>query len=205
MHIYAMLFLIGVLGLLAQTLLGMAGPHGGGGHGHAHGAHSHAGHHGGHGRAGQGRGQSGGSRLGELLLSLLSPLTLFSLCVGVGATGLILRPYHISDILRGALSLGGGLLFYALLIKPMWGLIFRFASTPAGALEGTIAGVAEALSRFDASGKGLVRLTIDGQIVRILAFLEPDERGQADLVKPGDTLTVVSVDGHANTCRVTRL
>jgi hypothetical protein len=200
MHIYAMLFLIGVLGLLAQTLLGMAGPHGAGSHGHAHAGHSHAGHHGGH-----GRGQSGGSRFGELLLSVLSPLTLFSLCVGVGATGLILRPYHLADIVRTSLSLLGGLVFYVLLIKPIWGLIFQFASTPAGALEGTVAGVAEALSRFDASGKGLVRLTIDGQIVRVLAFLEPDERGQADLVKPGDTLTVVSVDGHANTCRVTRL
>ena len=151
------------------------------------------------------RGQSGSSRFGELMLSLLSPLTVFSLCVGVGATGLILRPYHVSDIMRGSLSLAGGLLFYTLIIKPIWGLIFRFASTPAGALESTVAGVAEALSRFDASGKGLVRLTIDGQIVRVLAFLEPDERGDADLVKPGDTLTVVSVDGHANTCRVARL
>ena len=205
-HIYAILFLIGVLGLLAQTMLGVAGSHGGhAGHSHAGHSHGHAGH--GHGRAAtpQARGQNAGGRLGDLLLSVLSPVTLFSLCVGVGATGLLLRPLHLADIVRAPLSVLGGLLFYGLLIRPLWGLIFQFASTPARALEGSVAGVAEALSRFDAGGKGLVRLTVDGQIVRVLAYLEPDERGEAVLVQPGDTLTVVSVDGHANTCRVARL
>ena len=140
-----------------------------------------------------------------MLLTVLSPLTLFSLCVGVGATGLLLRPLHLANLVWVPLSLLGGLLFYGLIVRPLWGLIFRFASTPATALEGTIAGAAEALSRFDAMGKGLVRLTVDGQIVRILAYLETDERGEAALVKPGDSLTVISVDGHANTCRVSRL
>ena len=203
-HIYSVLFLIGTLGLLAQVLLGGAGSHG---HshahaGHSHGAHGHAGHHGGRASA---RGRGGGSRWGEMLLQALSPLTLFSLCVGVGASGLLLRPLHLADMIRAPLSLLGGLLFYGLLIKPIWGLIFRFASTPATALEGTVAGVAEALSHFDVQGKGLVRLTVDGQIVRTLAYLEADERGEADQVHPGDTLTVISVDGHTNTCRVTRL
>ncbi len=205
-HVYAMLFLIGALGLLAQTLLGVAGSHGGHGHGgHAHGGHSHD--HAGHGKTAtpQSRGQSGSSRVGEMLLTVLSPLTLFSLCLGVGATGLMLRPLHLADLVRVPLSLLGGLLFYSLLIRPVWGLIFRFASTPAQALEGAVASVAEALTRFDAGGKGLVRLTVDGQIVRILAYLETDERGDAPLVRPGDNLTVVSVDGHTNSCRVTRL
>ena len=218
-HIYTMLFLIGVLGLLAQTLLGMAGTHGGhghGGHGHAHAGHTHAGHghgahgqtghhHAGHGQARGAQGQGGGNRVGETLLALLSPLTFFSLCIGIGATGLLLKPLHLAALLGAVLSLLGGLLFYGVIIKPVWGLIFQFASTPAGALEGTVAGVAEALTRFDASGKGLVRLNVDGQIVRVLAYLEPDERGEAVLVKPGDTLTVISVDGRANTCRVARL
>ena len=93
-------------------------------------------------------------------------------------------------LVRASGGRGGGLLFYGLIVRPLWGLVFQFASTPARALEGSVAGVAEALTRFDASGKGLVRLTVDGQLVRVLAYLESDERGQARLVKPGDTLTV---------------
>ena len=210
-HIYAVLFLIGVLGLLAQTLLGMAGVHGGG---HSHAGHAHGGGHGGHFGHGQAHGratqpqtqdQGGGSRAGDVLLSLLSPLTLFSLCVGIGATGLLLRPLHLTDLVRASLAALGGLLFCGLIVRPLWGLVFRFASTPARALEGTVAGVAEALSRFDGNGKGLVRLTVDGQIVRVLAFLEADDRPDADAVRPGDRLTVISVDGHANTCRVARI
>ena len=62
-HIYAIVFLVGVLGLLAQTLLGMAGGHGGHSHAHAGHAHSHGGH--AHGRATQPttRGQSGAAGL----------------------------------------------------------------------------------------------------------------------------------------------
>ena len=64
---------------------------------------------------------------------------------------------------------------------------------------------AEAQSSFDAGGKGLVRLTIDGQLVRILATLEADERPEAPTIRPGDKLTVTSVDGKTNSCRVARL
>ena len=201
-HIYSILFLVGVVGLLAQTLLGMAGAHGGHSHGHSgsgHGGHGHGSHAHAHSHS------NNGGRAGELLLTLLSPLTLFSLCVGIGATGLLLRPLRLTDVVWASLAAVGGLVFYGLIVRPLWGLIFQFASTPARALEGSVAGVAEALSRFDASGKGLVRLTVDGQLIRILAYLESDERGEAVLVQPGDTLTVISVDGHANTCRVARL
>jgi len=184
------LLLIGVLGLLAQALLG-------GGHaGHAHGGHTA--HHGGGVRGGGRRGQS-------LLWSLLSPLAFFSLCIGMGATGLLLKHLHLHPAAVAGAAFTGGIVFYGLLIRPLWGLIFQFASTPSKALEGTLAREAEALTPFDTSGKGLVRLNVDGQFVRILATLEPDERGESTIVRPGDRLTVTSVDGRTNSCRVARL
>ena len=122
----------------------------------------------------------------------------------MGATGLLLKHLHLrTDLVAGA-ALLGGMVFYGLLIRPLWNVMFRFASTPSTALAGTVAKEAEALTRFDATGKGLVRVTIDGQIVRILATLEPEDRDEG-AVRPGDRLTVTSVDGHTNSCRVARL
>ena len=193
--IYTTLFLIGLVGMATQALLGLGG-HGHAGHGH-HGGHGH--HH-----AGSERGPGTGARAGAFLLSLLSPLAVFSLCLGIGAVGLLLRPEHLPSPEHLAAALLGGLVFYALLVRPLWGFVFQFASAPAKALEGAVAGTAEALTRFDAGGKGLVRLNVDGQTVRVLAYLEP--QGQAEPpVRPGDQLTVVSVDGHANTCRVVKI
>jgi len=192
--IYTTLFLIGLLGLLALALLGAA--HGGHDASHGHVGHGHEGHghHAEHGEAGKST---------SSLWALFSPLTLFSLCLGVGATGLLLKPLHWAGWLTGLAAALGGAAFYGLVVRPLWGLIFQFASTPSRALEGMVAQSAEALTRFDARGQGLVRLTIDGQLVRVLATLEADA-GAPD-VRPGDRLLVTGVDGRANTCRVSRL
>lgn len=99
----------------------------------------------------------------------------------------------------------GALLFYGLLIRPVWNFAMRFASEPSKALEGVVATTAEAMSRFDARGQGMVRVTIDGQIVRLLANLETEDRDAGAVVAPGEKLLVTAVDGHSNTCRVTRL
>ena len=193
------LLLIGILGLLAQVVLG--GHHAGhmGHHasvGHAHGGHT------GHGHAGQSH--SGQSRGPSPLWTLLSPLAFFSICLGTGATGLLLKHLHLSTGLVAAAALLGGLVFYGLLIRPLWNVLFRFASTPSTSLAGTVAHEAEALTRFDAAGKGLVRVTVDGQLVRILATLEPEDRAES-AVRPGDRLTITSVDGRTTSCRVARL
>ncbi len=197
--IYTTLLLIGLLGLVAQAFLGFS--HSGhdaahGGHAHADIGHVHAGH---HGHVSTPRSERGPSPL----WSWLSPLTIFSLCLGAGATGLLARPAGWPSAWTALAALVGGLVFYGLLVRPLWGLIFKFASTPSAALNGMVAQQAEALGRFDSSGRGLVGLTIDGQWVRVLATLETDE--EAEAVQKGDTLTVVSVDGRANTCRVARL
>ena len=196
--IYTTLFLIGLLGLLAQAFLGLS--HGG----PAHAGYSHAGH-GGH-NHGHGNSHSHTSERGPSpLWTLLSPLTLFSLCLGIGGTGLLLRPSHLAPVLGMLIALLGGLVFYGLLVRPVWNLMFRFASKPSAALEGMVSHQAEALGRFDERGRGLVGLTIDGQWVRVLALLETDTQAEAPTIQPGDQLTVTSVDGRANTCHVTRL
>lgn len=190
------LLLIGVLGLVAQTLLGIShnGHEGQAGHTHGEDAgHTSGGQH----HEGQRHGAS-------FLWALLSPLTFFSVCLGTGATGLLLKHLHLRTSLVALAALLGGLVFYGLIIRPLWNVIFRFASTPSTALAGTVAQEAEALTRFDSAGKGLVRVTVDGQIVRILATLEPEDRSEG-VVRPGDRLTVTSVDGHTNSCRVARL
>ncbi len=208
--IYTTLLLIGLLGLVAQAFLGFShGGHNGarGGHantGHANTGHANTGHaHAGHAARGGPRGTSRTERGPSPLWSWLSPLTIFSLCLGAGATGLLTRPAHWPSLLTALAALLGGLLFYGGIVRPLWSLIFKFASRPSDALNGMVAHQAEALGHFDGSGRGLVGLSIDGQWVRVLATLETDE--DAGAVQKGDTLTVVSVDGRANTCRVARL
>lgn len=198
--IYTILLLIGLLGLIAQTFLGFS--HSGhdaahGGHAHADMGHAHIGH------AGRGGHTPRTERGPSPLWSWLSPLTIFSLCLGAGATGLLARPAHWPSLLTALAALAGGLVFYGLVVRPLWTLIFKFASRPSAALNGMVAQQAEALGGFDANGRGLVGLTVDGQWVRVLATLDAGE--EAGAVRKGDTLTVVSVDGRANTCRVARL
>ncbi len=84
--IYTTLFLIGLLGLLAQAFLGLShgGHDGAAGHGGHAGGHSHGGHAGGH----SSENGHGSDRGPSPLWTLLSPLTLFSVCLGAGATGL---------------------------------------------------------------------------------------------------------------------
>ena len=194
--IYTTLLLIGLVGLFAQAALGM-------GHG-SHAGHSghggHAGHHG-HGAHTGSRGERGPSPL----WTLLSPLAIFSLCLGAGATGLLLKPAHLAALLTALLAIVGGLVFFGLGVRPIWNLLFRFASKPGAALEGMVARQAEAVTGFDGRGQGLVGLTIDGQWVRVLATLEADDQADAPAVRQGEKLTVISVDGHRNTCRVARI
>ncbi len=196
--IYTTLLLIGLVGLFAQAALGMS-----------HGSHAgHAGQgHGGHaGQSEQGHSAQGhGERGPSPLWTLLSPLAIFSLCLGAGATGLLLRPAHLAAALTALAAVTGGLVFFGLLVRPLWNLLFRFASQPSAALEGMVARQAEAVTGFDERGRGLVGLTIDGQWVRVLATLEDDTQADAAPIMLGEQLTVVSVDGRANSCRVARL
>lgn len=201
--IFETLLIVGALGMLAQAALGLG--HGFAGHGHGPGA-SHAG----HGQSAHdgthGHGQHGHDHGGRVhgLWTLLSPLTIFSLCVGAGATGLLTHAF-LRGAWTGLAALAGALVFYGLLVRPLWRFAMRFASEPARALEGVVAQDALAMGRFDALGQGMVRVIIDGQVVRLLARLEEEDRERGVTVMPGERLTVTSVDGKTNTCHVTRL
>ncbi len=192
------LLVLGILGLAAQMLLGMG--HGFGGHHSA--GHAHAQAHG-----AQSHGVRGGraSRASGWLLGLFSPLALFSLCIGAGVSGLALKNEHWSALTVALLAAGGGIAFYSVIVRPLMGLLFRFASTPSSALEGTLGSEAEVTMAFDASGRGVVSLLLDGQLVRLLATLEESDRAIRTAIRPGEKLVVTSIDTAANSCRVARL
>src|ERR1043166_8800143 len=109
MNLYALSLAIGAVGFLAMALSGL------GRHGHAHArgpAHGHA--HGGvrHGRA-PGHGQAHGSaraNVSSWLWSLTSPRVLFSLLIGFGATGMVVRTALGRSVTLAAAVAGGMLL-----------------------------------------------------------------------------------------------
>ncbi|MDR3709910.1 MAG: hypothetical protein P4L33_16560 [Capsulimonadaceae bacterium] len=207
------LLVIGLAGLVAQFLLGAGhvGHTGSHGHaaGHAHDAHSaQAGHEAAHTGEHSAPTASSSRAAGafSMLMTLLSPLMIFSVSLGAGAGGLLLKPLHLALAEVAAAAAFSGIGLYAIVVRPIWRLLFRFASEPSEGLEGTIGHDATVIHSFDSSGRGLVKLTIDGQIANnVLAFLDESDKDHAADIHPGDILTVTSVDTHNNTCRVARL
>src|SRR5215208_5451388 len=148
MDIYGTALALGGVGLAGMAVGGL------GRHGHGHGdAHGHAGHagHDGHGHFGpghahtshdagshgvaHGHGQTGGHAPGQHghhageshgnpLLSLMSPRLLFSVALGLGTAGLLLRGVLVEPILFAA-ALGAGILFERAVVAPIWNLTFR--------------------------------------------------------------------------------
>ena len=210
--VYQILLLIGAIGLVVQTLLGFS--HAGAGHRgpagnshsaallHAHGnAHAHA-----HGHVHVHLDVSSLLRQAATALwTLFSPLTIFSVCLGAGAAGILAQAFHERPAVTIALAFSGGMAFYGLIVRPLSGLLLRFASKPAKTLSGVVAQEAEVVSRFDARGRGVVRVTVDGQSARLLAHLETDDQDKVATIAPGDRLVVTGVDRKTNTCRVTVL
>lgn len=186
---------------------GNAGGHGDFGHhagdadsvaaGHAD-AHGHAGHdaaeaHGppaGHTHAGEHAHDAGVARA---VLAWLSPRVAFSVLVGVGAVGTVLRPLLPAPAVL-ALALGGGVAFERALVGPLWKFVFRFASRPAATLEDALFERAEAVTAFNAAGEGIVRVRLDGQVRQVLAQLRPEEVGSGVRVRAGDVVRVEEVD-----------
>lgn len=213
---YTFILALGATGLAAMALLGF-GHHGGGVSHAGHSGHAgHAGHtghagHAGHatpaGHHGQAAGhhvghaaQGHGSALGRLL-GLLSPRLIFSVLVGAGATGLLLRPLLVEPLTLGA-ALLGGFAFERFLAGPLWNFLFRFESRPAALLESAIMEEARAVADFDAAGQGLIQLELDGQVLQLLGTLTREERESAHRVRRGDLLRIEDVDTARNRCTV---
>jgi len=187
---------LGLVGLVAMSLLGFThghATHGHSAHGHAdssHGHHSHSSH-------GQAQHDSSVTKF----LAFLSPRVLFSLALGFGAAGLVLDaffPLWVAVILAAV----GALALERLVVYPYWNWLMRFASAPAEMMGDTVRAKGRAVTRFDASGSGLIQLELDGQVRQVLGTLVTTQRGLEVLV--GDAVRVESVDARGN-CTVSKL
>ena len=138
------------------------------------------------------------------LWAWLSPMTIFSVCLGTGAAGLLLVA-QLGKPLTALVAVGCGMGFYTLVTKPLMRVILGFASRPASNLAGAVAQNAIAMSRFDAQGRGMVTVTVDGELKRLLAYLDTQDVQNAVPVVPGDHLMVVSIDPQKNTCAVVKV
>ena len=202
---YTFCLLLGALGLLGMSLTGM-GRHGHAGHAHPGHAHTtpHAHDAAANSAATRTAHAAGGSLTSRLLWSLMSPRVLFTVLLGAGATGLLLRHTLGAGLLAGA-AVAGGVIFEAALVRPVWNASMRFASHPALTLESCVTDPATAVTSFDAYGQGVVAVELDGQMVQVLATLLPAERAAGATVHAGDRVHIAAVDAGHNRCTVSLL
>jgi hypothetical protein len=140
--------------------------------------------------------------MSNTLWTITSPRFLFSLLLGFGTAGELLRPVLGGTLLLAA-AVAGGVLFERVIVSPLWNLAMRFASAPAVTLESSVADEATAVTSFDANGQGIVSLEVDGQVVQILATLCPDDRALgAARVRAGQRVRIDEVDAEQNRCTV---
>jgi hypothetical protein len=213
MDLYTSSLLLGAAGLGVMALGGLgarghaghaAHGHGHAGHvtGHGHGAvHIHGVKHPGHASVAA---TAAGPRsaVSNTLWAITSPRFLFSLVLGFGTAGELLRPMLGGPLLFAA-ALAGGLLFERILVSPLWNFAMRFASAPAVTLESAVSDEATAVTSFDANGQGIVSLEVDGQVVQILATLRPDDRALGTgRVRAGQRVRIEDVDAAKNRCTV---
>ena len=165
-------------------------------HGTAHGAHNTS--------HGANNARSDGVTASNALLSVMSPRVLFSVCLGLGTTGLLLRPM-LGGIPLLAAAIVGGILFERIIVTPIWNFAFRFASNPALTLESALMSEATAVTRFDKNGQGLIAIEVDGHLVQLLGTLQQSVDGPRSAVPVGARLRVEDVDSARNRCTVSLL
>ena len=215
MDLYISSMVLGAIGFTAMALggLGSRGHQGGGAHGH--GGHSHAGGHvhgAGHGHgvteahshAGSAANHAHGGFSGRAFWLITSPRFLFSLMLGFGVTGAMLRSVLPGPVLLAAAAVGA-VVFERIVVSPVWNFAMRFASRPAETLETAVADEAVTVSSFDDNGQGIVSLELDGQVVQILATLQPQDRLLGARVRAGQRLRIDDVNAARQTCTVSIL
>ena len=132
------------------------------------------------------------AKVSRAFLTILSPRVAFSLLLGFGVTGFVLKSVFGGPLLI-AFAAVGGVVFESVLVRPLFNFLSRFASDPALTLESTLGDEVRVVSGFDAQGQGLVAVELDGQIVQLLGTLAPGDRA-GPKVRVGDTLFVKDVD-----------
>jgi len=209
MDLYITSLALGAAGLGFMALSGL------GARGHAGAAHGHAGAH--HGHVAHGHHAHGSSHRGhehvhaeplnpfaQTLWAITSPRLLFSFLLGLGLTGELLR-----DVLTGGTLLAaaviGAVVFERAFVTPLWNFAMRFASKPAETLDAALTDEAVAVTSFDANGQGIVSVEVDGQIVQILATLQPSDRQLGVRVRAGQRVRIEDVNTAANQCTVSLL
>lgn len=191
---------------------GHAHGHGNGHNGHAHGHQSaatqhssHASHNAAH-QHGHHAHHSGGLRFqaSQVFMLLLSPRLWFSILLGFGATGILIKGLMLGEPWRALLAVAGGLCFEKFLFGPLWNFWFCFAGE-GHTLESAVAEEARAVTNFDATGCGLIALNLDGQTIQLLGRLSARERAEGIRVRTGDILLVEAVDAQRQSCTVSSL
>lgn len=132
---------------------------------------------------------------------LMSPRILFSVFLGLGLTGVVLRPVLGGPLLFLA-ALAGGVLLERALVAPLWRFAMRFASEPAQLLESAVLDEGTAVTAFDAQGHGIVAVELDGQVVQILGTLQPADRAMGVQVRAGMRVRIEDVDTTRYRCTV---
>jgi len=160
-------------------------------HGHVHSGHAHGGH----------THHLHGDALISRALTLMSPRILFSVLLGLGTTGVVLRPVLGGPLLFLA-ALAGGIVLERALVAPLWRFSMGFASKPAETLEHAVLDDATAVTNFDAHGNGIVAVELDGQVVQILGTLQASDRAMGVRVRAGTRLRIEDVDTTRNRCTV---
>jgi hypothetical protein len=206
---YVALLIFGFIGLFVMAAMGsLRSGHHAGGRGHtglARGARS-VGRHAARGPHPQSAGRASGklgSKAGWLLQGL-SPIDIMAMAMGAGALGIVGRKVFHDETIAALMAIAGAVFIDLLVVRPIFNMLLRFASQPSSGLEGMISQTAEAATTFDAQGRGLIRIMLDGQTSQVLANLEQGELEAGVRVKKGDELVVLEVDAARNICRVSR-
>jgi hypothetical protein len=211
MDLYLSALILGGLGLAGMAFLG-GGRHGARGHathairgGHAtHGTHAARGapsHHAGQQAHAHAAHPSAAGAVSRSLLTLVSPRILFSFALGFGAVGLVVRQM-LSGPLQLAAAVAGGILFDRLFVTPLWNFGMRFESAPALTLESAVGSEASVVSRFDADGRGLISVELDGQVIQLLGTLKESDRAMGARLGAGSQVRIEEVDAQRNRCVV---
>jgi hypothetical protein len=219
---YVVSLLTGAVGMGAMALGGATshghsggtahGHSGGVGHGHATGAsHSH-GTDAGRGGAVSGVAHGGsmavhhavGSSTWRTVWAVVSPRVLFSVLLGLGATGVVFRPL-LGGVLLFVAACAGGVIFERGIVAPIWNFALRFASRPALSLESAVTDEATVVSTFNTSGQGLVEIEIDGRMVQVLGTLQSPDLAAGVRPRTGDRVRIEAVDADRNRCTVSVL
>jgi hypothetical protein len=187
---------------LAHPRVSLPGHHGAG-HASGHGAHHAAQHSSTPAQHHQGLNVQHASFDPWRLLLAVSPLDIFSVALGAGAAGTLLKIFFSGPALA-LCAIGGGAVFAFGVVRPLMGFLMGFASRPSEGLEGEVSSLGEAITRFDSQGRGLIKLVLDEQHVQLLGTLDKSEQEAGVQVLKGEKVVIISVDATRNTCQVSR-